>query len=1005
MSQVHEQDLPVRDDATRGGTRRFWRSVAQLENDAEFRRFLEAEFPEPVATVFDSVGRRQFLQLMGASLALAGISGCTRQPEEKIVPYVRAPENIVPGEPLYYATAMPLGNDSVGLLVESHMGRPTKIEGNPDHPSSLGATDVFAQAEVLTLYDPERSQVVRSAGEIRPWAAFLANAREVLLAQQNSGGAGLRLLTGTVKSPTLAAQIRGLLARFPQARWYQWEPLNADGALAGSRAAFGQDVLPLYSLDKAKVIVALDADFLATAPQHLRLARHFAARRREAKADNFNRLYVAEPTPTITGAVADHRLATSSTAVGRLAQALAQRLIGAPAPATALTPEEAAWADAVADDLRAQRGASAVIVGEGQPPSVHALAAAINSKLGNIGRTVSYARGAAEEPSLQIEGLRQLVADMNAGKVQALFMFGTNPSATAPAALDFPAALQKVGYRVHLGLYADETAELCHWHLPEAHFLESWGDTRAADGTVSIVQPLILPLYEGKSAIEVLSGLQEGVLGSGHDLVREHWRAERVADGATFDREWRRWLHDGIVADSAPPPVTVELTGALPRVESAPAPGNDTFELVLRSDPTIYDGRYANNGWLQELPKPITKLTWDNALLLSPTDVERLGLRNGDMVEVDNGGRKVTAPIWTTPGQAHGVATLNLGYGRSRGGEIAAGRGVDAYRLRTTAAAWAAAGIRLKPTGEHYQLVSTQDHGSMEGRDLVRTRAIDEAPKKHGHGEGHDERHESMYPEYKYEGNQWGMAIDLSACIGCNACTIACQAENNIPVVGKHEVSVGREMHWIRIDRYFDGSTEDPDIFFQPLPCMQCENAPCEPVCPANATMHSNEGLNDMVYNRCVGTRYCANNCPYKVRRFNFRLYSDWNHETVKMQKNPDVTVRSRGVMEKCTYCVQRINAVRIQAKKEERPIADGEIVTACQQTCPTDAIVFGNINDPNSRVAQLKRDPRNYGLLTDLNTRPRTSYLANLRNPNRRIEPAHEQEHHAGDDREESVG
>ncbi|HYD48250.1 MAG TPA: TAT-variant-translocated molybdopterin oxidoreductase [Terriglobales bacterium] len=979
---------PLRDQQSRGGTRHFWRSVEQLSDDREFRKFLEAEFPAAVTTVFDQVGRRQFLQLMGASLALAGISACTHQPEERIVPQVRAPENIIPGKPLYFATAMAMGSDAIGLLVESHMGRPTKIEGNPDHPGSLGAADVFAQSAVLTLYDPDRSGVVRSAGEIRPWSAFASHAAQIVAAQQQRGGAGLRLLTGTVVSPTLAAQIRALLEKLPQAKWYQWEPVNDDNVLAGARLAFGQPALPSYRLEQAKVIVALDADFLTFGPQRLRLARELAARRRQNDPGQFNRLYVAEPSPTITGAKADNRLAVSAAEIARVAVALAQRLGAGGGGTQPGDAAETAWVDAVAADLQANRGASLVMAGPTQPAEVHALVNAINDRLGNSGKTVQYGRGAAEEPAMQLDGLRELVRDMAAGQVEALYVLGTNPMLTAPADLDFAGAFAKVPLRVHAGLYQDETAHQSHWHIPEAHFLESWSDVRAADGTVSIVQPLILPLYEGKSLHEIVAALHGEGTANSHDIVRAHWRATRGggADEAAFDTQWRRWLHDGVIGGTAFEPLTLQGAdiNALPPAVAAAGEG-DSFELVFRPDPHVYDGRFANNGWLQELPKPVSKLTWDNALLIAPEAAKQLGVGNGDVVEIQHGERKLNAAVWIQPGQARRSLTLHLGYGRSRGGTLAIGRGFNAYALRTSDGMGHLGAVRLRPTGDEYLLVSSQDHGSMEGRDLLRVQTVGAHEPHHdggAHG-GHDDRPPSLYPDYKYEGNQWGMAIDLSSCIGCNACTIACQAENNIPVVGKEEVGNGREMHWIRVDRYFEGEAEDPGIHFQPVPCMHCENAPCEIVCPANATMHSNEGLNEMIYNRCVGTRYCANNCPYKVRRFNFFLYNDWDSESLKLQRNPDVTVRSRGVMEKCTYCVQRINVVRIEAKKAGRAIADGEIVPACQQTCPTEAIVFGNVHDPASRVSKLKKEQRNYGMLTELNTRPRTTYLADLRNPN----------------------
>ncbi len=972
--------------ATRQAAPPMWRSLDQLADTPEFRRFVDAEFPT-VADSLLTVDRRHFLQLMGASLALAGLTSCTRQPEELLMPQVRAPENMIPGEPLYYATAMPLGSDAVGLLVESHMGRPTKVEGNPQHPSSLGATDVFAQASVLELYDPDRSRVLRNGGEIRPWSGFVTSVHDVMEHQRTKRGSGLRILTGTVISPTLGAQISALLDALPEAHWHQWDPVNRDNARAGGNIAFDSSTNLQFNLDRANVIVALDSDLLASGPQHLRHARQFAAGRRP-DAKQANRLYVAEPTPTLTGAMADHRLPVASASIESIVRAIAANLRLSVAQPVDLSPAEAEWAAIVAADLQANSGAALLVVGDQQPPVVHVLAHVINDALANLGATIVLLPANEMNAVLHLDSLRDLTTAMSAGEVDALFILGSNPVFTAPTDLDFVAALQKVAYRVHLGLFEDETAQQCHWHIPAAHYLESWSDVRAYDGTVSIVQPLILPLYDGKNAHELLAALTNDNTKSSYDLVRGHWRGEhRDLDDASFERQWRRWLHDGVVAGSATPLRVGLRSDWRQRAASAKSDTKaERFEIVFRHDPHIYDGRFANNAWLQELPKPESRLVWDNAALIAPEAATQFGLVNGDIVELEHQGHKLEAPIWLQPGQARNTITLHFGYGRRRGGQLALDRGFDAYRLRASDGLWRTPCENPRKTGKQYRLVSTQDHGSMEGRELVRVRTRDDQRPEMTKEE---ERPESLYSDYEYKGYAWGMAIDLSTCIGCNACTIACQAENNIPVVGKSECSNGREMHWIRVDRYYEGEASAPEIHHQPVPCMHCENAPCEPVCPANATMHSNEGLNEMVYNRCVGTRYCANNCPYKVRRFNFRLYNDWNTESLKLQRNPDVTVRSRGVMEKCSYCVQRINLTRIQAKKEGRSIRDGEIVTACQQVCPTQAIVFGDINDPNSQVSQLKREQRNYGILNDLNTRPRTTYLAKLRNQNPSLKKA----------------
>jgi molybdopterin-containing oxidoreductase family iron-sulfur binding subunit len=984
-----EAEAPVDLAALRrklGGQRgpAFWRSLEELAESPAFEAHLAAELPA-AAPLFGTVDRRRFLKLMGASLALAGASACTRQPEEKIFPYVKQPEEIVPGEPLFFATAMPLGSGATGVLVESHMGRPTKIEGNPEHPASLGATDALAQASVLGLYDPDRSQVLTYAGEIRPWPAFLAAMREVRLKHLGDRGGGLRILTETVTSPTLSGQLRALGAEFPEARWHQFEPLTRDAVRAGARRAFGRVVEPRYRFERAGVILSLDADFLSIGPGRIRYTRDFSRRRRPENGGN--RLYAVEPSPSITGAVADHRLPLGAALVQEFAVALAARL-GLAVRAPAGMEAHAEWIAALARDLEQHRGAGLVVAGELQPEPVHLLAHAINDRLGNAGKTVVYTEPVEAEPIDQTASLAELAADLDAGRVETLLVLGANPVATAPADLDFAARLRKVGLAVHLGLYADETGWLCHWHVPEAHYLEAWSDVRAFDGSASIIQPLIAPLYDGRTAHEVLAALSARPGRSSHDLVREHWQAARP--GADFEAFWRRAVHDGVVPGTELEPLSVRFRADWQSAIPA-APGErEGLEIVFRPDPSLYDGRFANNAWLQELPRPGTRLTWDNAALIGPATAERLGLASEDVVELGIGDRSVRAPVWILPGHAPDSVTVHLGHGRSRAGRVASGSGFDAYRLRTTAAPWHARGLEIHPTGERHALACTQHHHAMEGREPVRVETLDEvrrrahSPAEGLHG-GHGEP--SLYAAHPYPGHAWGMTIDLGACVGCNACVVACQAENNIAVVGKEEVAIGREMHWIRVDRYFAGDLDDPAILHQPVPCMQCEDAPCEVVCPVHATVHSDEGLNDMVYNRCVGTRYCSNNCPYKVRRFNFRLYQDWTTETLKMQRNPDVTVRSRGVMEKCTYCVQRINQARIVARREGREIRDGDVATACQAVCPAGAIVFGDVNDPESRVSRQKKDPRNYALLAELGTRPRTTYLSVVRNPNPEIE------------------
>jgi len=797
-----------------------------------------------------------------------------------------------------------------------------------------------------------------------------------------------------VTSPSLADQIHSILAQFPQAKWHQYEPLSRDTVREGAKLAFGEYVNTVYHLDQADVIVSLDADFLSAGPGAVRYARDFADKRRiNGPESTMNRLYVAESTPTVTGAMADHRAPMRARDVEAFARALAGGLgiKGGDAAHASVS-----WIPALVRDLQNHHGTSLVIAGEQQPAVVHALAHAINDALGNVGKTVHYTDPAEANPVNGLESLKELVVDIQGGQVDTLFILGVNPVYDAPTDLHFAERLLKVKTRVHLSLYNDETAELCHWHVPEAHFLESWGDARAYDGTVSIIQPLISPLYDGRSAHEILAvlGGQEGA--TDHDVVRAYW--QRQKPGADFEEFWQTSLNNGVVADSAPAPKPVKLTLQFPAAPDKTSSGG--IEIVLRPDPSIGDGSFANNGWLQEVPKPITKLTWDSAALVSPSSARKLGVTNGDVVKLSAHGQSVEAPIWITPGQADDSLTLHLGYGRRRAGHVGTGIGFNAYLLATTDNPRIGS-AELEKTGKTYPLSVTQHHHIMgkEGeereeesvaalqRKLVRGATLEEFRKNpdvtHEEGDGNGP---SLYPGFPYNGNAWGMTIDLNSCIGCNACVVACQSENNIPVVGKDQVSRGQEMQWIRVDTYFEGGLENPAIYNQAVPCMHCENAPCEYVCPVGATVHSPEGLNEMVYNRCVGTRYCSNNCPYKVRRFNFELWSDWTTPSLEPLRNPDVTVRSRGVMEKCTYCIQRINRVKIAAEKEDRELQDGEILTACQQTCPAQAIVFGNINDKNSRVAKMKAQSRNYGLLEDLNTRPRTTYLAKLRNPNPEI-------------------
>ena len=967
----------------------WWEALESLAREPAFLAFVKREYPSQLERLTDALGRRDFFRLMGASLAVAGFGACTRQPDEKIVPWGSTPERSIPGKPRWFATAMPLGGTALGLIVESHEGRPTKVEGNAEHPASLGATDVFAQAATLSLYDPDRSRALLRAGEIDTWSAFLEELQSQLSALEAVQGDGLAVLAGDVVSPTLAFQLSALRRRFPQMRFHRWLPLHRDGSRAGAQLAFGSDVWVRCDFTRARVVLSLDEDFLASGPGGVRYARDWADGRRTAARDQeMSRLYAVESAPTLTGAAADHRLALRPDAVENLARAVARALDVDVATGT-LDERTRRFVDAVVADLRANRGAGLVLAGEGQSPAVHALAHVINARLGNAGKTIEYTLPAEQESAGTAASLRGLVGDMRDDRVRLLVMLGGNPAYDAPADLEFADALRRVPLRVHLSLLEDETSELCHWHVPAAHFLETWSDARAYDGTVSIVQPLIAPLYGGRSAHELVAALAGESGATPHDLVRRRWRDSfEVRTDDDFDRLWKTALHDGLIAATALPALSIAPRDAID-FGAAPAPA-EGLVVTFRPDGCVWDGRFANNGWLQETPRPLTRLVWDNAALVGPRTAERLGLATGDVVLVAAGGRSVEAPVWVQPGQADDTVTMHLGYGRRKGGTLGTGVGFDAYRLRTAGAPWTLDGVRVTKTGRRHAFASVQDHARMEGRDLARHAPLERfRTAEHPFAPPlHVDPNLSLYPGFEYAGHAWGMVIDVGACIGCNACMVACQAENNVPLVGKEQVAAGRELHWLRIDRYYEGSDDEPTVLHQPVPCMHCENAPCELVCPVGATVHGDEGLNEMVYNRCVGTRYCSNNCPYKVRRFNFFHYADYQTESLKLGNNPDVTVRSRGVMEKCTYCVQRINEARIGSQLEGRPLRDGDIRTACQAVCPTRAIVFGDINDRSSAVSTDRANPRHYALLEELGTRPRTTYLAKVTNPNAALPP-----------------
>ena len=1047
----------------------YWRSIEEHADTPEFREFIAEEYPHEIEDWDNGLSRRNFVKVMGASLALAGLSGCVIQPPEKIVPPVRNPEGSLPGKANFFATAMSLGGVATGLLAKSYEGRPVKIEGNPDHPGSRGATDILAQASLLGMYDPDRSQEITYRGTPKTWEAFMGELRAAVEENRKDGGAGVRFLTETVTSPTLIDQFARIKTELPNSKWVQYEPVSQDNALAGARMAFGSPVQTIYKFDKAKRILSLDADifsgFNVAYINDFAKGKAFSEEKKE-----ISRLYSVETTISLTGAKADHRIAVRPSQMAEVAKAIAKGVGVAGADST--YTENAAWIAAMAKDLVEHKGKSLVVAGDNQSPIVHALAHAMNAALGNVGETVAYADPMSPgTDKLQIEQLRELIGDIDGGKVKMLVILGGNPVYNTPADLKLNAErmakIAKSGLSVHLGMHADETAEHCHWHVHEKHYLESWSDARAYDGTASIVQPLIAPLYDGKNIHEVVQlFLKENFDKKDHDIVKEYWQKADIKPAAVaaaaktevkaeakvearhtdtakkeapktaatstvstaapaaiapknFEDNWRKAVHDGVIPNTASTPKSVTATTAfLSQPEAKPAAGG-SVEISILPDPCVYDGRFSNNGWLQELPNPLNKITWENVALISPKTAQKLQVNRGNDEDEKSGGVRGTSfvntrggnmssdlvtlkyqgadiqkpvPMWIAPGQPDDVITIFMGYGRTRAGKIGTGLGYSTFDVQRSDAMNHGFG-EIVSRNATTEIASTQIHFNMEGRDLLRVWDIDEFEKNPEMGHQHDEYPKSMYPYEQHQAvyNQnykWGMSIDLNSCVGCNACVVACQSENNIPVVGKEQVERSREMHWLRIDAYYGGGdVNDPEgPYFQPVLCMQCEQAPCEVVCPVHATVHSAEGLNDMVYNRCVGTRYCSNNCPYKVRRFNFLLYQDWNTPQYKLMRNPEVTIRSRGVMEKCTYCTQRISAARIEAEKDGRKIRDGEVVTACQSACPTGAIVFGDISDPNSKVAKTKKDHRDYILLNELNTQPRTTYLAGLKNQNKEM-------------------
>jgi Fe-S-cluster-containing dehydrogenase component/anaerobic selenocysteine-containing dehydrogenase len=923
--------------------------------------------------------RRAALKLFAGGAALA-LASCGK-PAEEIVPYVEIPEGLTPGIPLKFATALPLAGYARGVLVKSVEGRPTKIEGNPRHPASLGSTDVFAEAGVLSLYDPDRSQAVRNRAQPVAWETFAGVLRTQMEQESSRRGSGLRLLSGRITSPTLRRQLDDLLRAFPEARWHRYEPVNDDAALAGALQAFGRPVVALPRLNDTKVMLALDADPIGPGPQQIRMGRDFVgARRAQASPEDFLRLYVAEPAWTLTGANADHRLVLAPQLIRNLALAVAKEL-GASVDAGLLPPPAQRFAQLAVGDLKSRPGRAVVMTGRAQPPEVHALCHWINAQLKAPVDLIDPVDVA--EPG-HADSLRTLNEDIVAKRVQTLIILDANPAYDAPGDLDVHGALGSVPFSVHCGHYSDETAAICAWHLPLAHPLESWSDLRSLDGTASIVQPLIYPLYDTRTLHQLLAYMGGAASASSYDLVRETWKA-RGASG-DFETWWRGILTDGVIPSTAQQPAQVP-TPKLPVLAPAHPPAG--FTLTLAPDPLMFDGTFSNNAWLQECPQPVTRQVWGNAAHLSANDARRLGLVDGDVVRLGRGDFQVDAPVMIRPGQADGIISTTLGYGRWQAGAIGNEVGFNAHRLQSIGSAWVLEGVSMAATRRREEILTTQHQYQLEGeaRELLPVLSIAELKSEISRHHASSAEPATLYPAYPYNTYAWSMVIDTAACIGCNACVIACQAENNVPIVGPQEIGMGRDMHWLRIDTYFASPSSSPG--FQPVPCMHCEQAPCEPVCPVMASIHDAEGLNVQVYNRCVGTRFCQSNCPYKVRRFNFfgyasgQEYANLGADVVKLQFNPDVTVRARGVMEKCTYCVQRISQARRTAERENRKIHEGEVTTACQDACPTRAISFGDRNDPAAGVNTLRQERRHYELLGELGTRPRTSYLARLRNPN----------------------
>jgi len=997
----------------------YWKSLNELAQNEAYKAQNEKEFAEGAEELKDGFSRRNFLQIMGASVALAGFAAC-RRPVQVIVPYVRQPEDIVAGIPIEYATSMPFQDVLHGVVVENYEGRPTKLQGNKDQSSSLGGTSLFGQASILGLYDPDRSRSVRKNGEKATKADFEKFSADHFADKDRS----IAFISEANSSISLNEAKKAALSTFKNAKWVTYEAFGDENAIEGNSLAFGKRLRAVKDFKKADVILSLGDDFLNTAENKNAIAdtRDFFSRRKiESSADSLNRLYLIENSFSITGSSADHRLRVKASNIAAFAVTLAAEL-GLSGATKSEQFTNSAWLKAVAKDLKANQGRSLVTVAYNQAPWVHTLVARINDELQNTSSTVSYLSLPHLGNESQSAALQSAVRDMEAGNVDTLVLVGTNPVLTMPKDSGFSDAMAKVETVIHLSDYVDETSKSAAWHINRAHYLEAWGDGFSFDGVAAIIQPQIRPLHGGLSEVEFIHTIIEGKAVKGYDIVRANW--------SDFSSSWDEILHNGAS--------TWKLSTDNVRYQGVNqyeylTSNDEEIELVIKVDNKIFDGRYANNGWLQELPEPMTKIAWDNVALMSANTAKKLGVKGTysyedikltgagrdetDLITIKNGDKELMVAAWILPGHVDNSITLSAGYGRSGIGRVANALsdasdvvGFNAYKLRSSTSD-ISTNVSATVTGATYEIASTQDHSSMQGRMLVREASIGDYKENPTFASFEDSFgfavpglkeaaklnesqpislfNEQVWPEYE---PQWGMSIDLNSCFGCGICTIACQSENNIPVIGKREVRRGREMSWLRIDRYFKGDADNPGAVHLPIACQHCELAPCEQVCPVAATTHSDDGLNQMTYNRCIGTRYCANNCPYKVRRFNFFNYAKTyltegdDPELIQMAMNPEVTVRFRGVMEKCTYCVQRINRAKIETKNETgnsvKP-ADGTVKTACQSACPANAITFGDITDKNSVVSKAKQNERSYALLEELNVRPRTSYVAKVSNPN----------------------